>query len=41
MVDSSARLVEPAESKTETVEQAVPFRFTVTWTSVFDAFETP
>ncbi len=43
MVDSNARLVEPARAADETglVEKAVPFRFTVTWTSVFDTLETP
>ena len=44
MVDSNAKLVEPpAQSVGETgsAEQAVPFRFTVTWTSVFDPLETP
>ena len=43
MVDSNARLVEPPgqDIGEGSVEQAVPFRFTVTWTSVFDPFETP
>ena len=44
MVDSNARLVEPPAQgvgETGSAEQAVPFQFTVTWTSVFDPFETP
>jgi hypothetical protein len=44
MVDLNARLVEPPAQgvgETGSAEQAVPFRFTVTWTSVFDPFETP
>ena len=43
MVDTNARLVEPTQGIGETglVEQAVPFRFTVTWTSVFDPLEIP
>ena len=44
MVDSNVRLVEPPAQdigEPGSVEQAVPFRFTVTWTSVFDPFETP
>ena len=44
MVDSNARLVEPPAQdigETGSVEHAVPFRFTVTWDSVFDPFETP
>jgi hypothetical protein len=42
MVDSNARLVEPAPRGGETgsVDQAVPFRFTVTWASVFDTSDT-
>jgi hypothetical protein len=43
MVDSNARLVEPPAQgigETGSAEQVVPFRFTVTWTSVFDPFET-
>jgi len=43
MVDLNARLVEPAQGSGETglIERAVPFRFTVTWTFVSEAFETP
>jgi hypothetical protein len=43
MVDLNARLVEPGQGNSEalSIEHPVPFRFTVTWTSLFEAFETP